>query len=89
LEEEEKIKRMKENGELSFQEVIFEPPTEEQRRDFLNQVKGVYEGDWNEDNISRAERLLEKFGWNIPKVVDNVKKNKAYYKKYFDGLTGN
>jgi len=58
-------------------------------KEFLQTVEKIYPEGLTESNQERAVRLLEKFGWNVPKVVDNIKKNKSYYRKYLDGLTGN
>lgn len=39
-------------------------------------------------DLQRSLRLLSKFQWNKLKTIDNIKKNKVYYKKFLDGLTG-
>lgn len=36
----------------------------------------------------RILKLLSKFKWNKERMVDNIKKNKPYYKKYINGLIG-
>lgn len=54
--------------------------------ELLNSVNGLYES-----NIQKPERLLhllQKFNWNKFKVVDYIKKNKGYYRRFLDGETG-
>lgn len=95
LKKEEEVTRrraeMLKNGEVenSEPELTREQVGEEAIQDFLNNVENVYSNPLNELNKERAVRLLSKFNWNIPKVLDSIKKNKSYYKKYLDGLTGN
>lgn len=92
--EEEQTKRKEEmlkNGETELvePELTREQVGEEAIQEFLNNVEGVYSNPLTEVNKERATRLLSKFNWNIPKVLDSIKKNKSYYKKYLDALTGN
>mmetsp|Transcript_107664 Transcript_107664/g.150142 ORF Transcript_107664/g.150142 Transcript_107664/m.150142 type:complete len:101 (+) Transcript_107664:463-765(+) len=40
------------------------------------------------EDRSRALLLLKKSRWNKRKMIENVKKNKAYYRDFFNGLQG-
>jgi len=63
--------------------------TEEEINEFYVAVEGVYDVSFTEEEKLKLYRLLEKFGFHKAKVFENIKKNKLYYRKYIDGLTGN
>mmetsp|Transcript_12415 Transcript_12415/g.10691 ORF Transcript_12415/g.10691 Transcript_12415/m.10691 type:complete len:160 (+) Transcript_12415:943-1422(+) len=54
--------------------------------ELLQSVNALYE-----TGIQKPDRLLnllKKFNWNKFKVVDYIKKNKGYYRRFLDGETG-
>lgn len=55
-------------------------------KEFHREVELIFEGE--KINEERTLKLLEKSGWNKLKVSENIKKNKLYYKRFLDGLTG-
>jgi len=40
------------------------------------------------DDKERVLVLLKKTKWNKKRLIENIKKNKAYYRDFFDGISG-